>query len=534
MPSEEPIRGGHPGRTWPPIGETPSVSPVDGSVVGWFRTARPEEVSAAASRVRHAAPEWAATPLRERLQALRRLREALASHADCLAELLGAEIGRPVSEAYGAELLPTLRCLAWLERNAGRVLAPEVLARLPARRELAWEPHGVIGLLSPWNYPVYLSLPTIAAALVAGNTVLWKPSDLALAVSCRLGEVLRDAGLERFVAVTPGGPEVGQAVVRAGCDKYVLIGGASTGEAVLSELGRQLRPAVAELSGCDPLLVLRDADVETAAKAAVWARLVGAGQTCMAPRRIFVQQAVYPRFLEAAALLVRRLRVGDPASPTTEVGPVRTEALLERAHAAIDEAMGLGAALLAGGRERPGNGFYLEPALLADCDEGMSVFRDDLFAPVMAVSAVGSAEEAVSRIHAIPHVLTASVWTRNRRHGAAVAACLPGSVVMVNDALLPAADPGTPFGGGGGRSGYGRVRGAAGLREMVRTRVTDLGPPAWLPRMHFFPYQEGTREILRATLRLENSGSAGRMAALNELRRAVRRYRDNENRGQQR
>lgn len=503
--------------------DIPSVSPVDRLVLGWHRAAAPEEVRLAHHWLRRMAGEWSGAPVRDRLRLLRRLRRALGDRSEALAAVLAREIGRPVVEAYGGEILPTLKALAWLERHAERALRPRVLSRFP-RRVVEWQPHGVVGLLSPWNYPLFLSVTGIAWALAAGNTVLWKPSDLALETSALIGEALHAAGLEAVVKLVPGGDATGEAVVEAGCDKYVLIGSAETGRAVLGLLGEALRPAVAELSGIDPMLVLPDADLETAARSAVWARMTGAGQTCMAPKRVYVDAGVYDRFLRIAAEEVDRLRVGDPLDSRTEVGPLRTEALRQEAVSAIEEAVRLKARLITGGDMVPGRGCYLRPALLAGCDERMRVFREDLLAPVLAVSPFRTTEEAVTRANSAPGVLTASVWSR--REGRPVAKRLHAGVVSVNDVMLPGAEPGVPFGGAGG-SGYGRMRGAEGLREMVRPRVLDDGPPRALPRMHLFPYRAGTLEILRASAETEAAdGWAGRVRGLRKLWSAARDYRE--------
>ncbi|MCC2667897.1 MAG: gabD, partial [Armatimonadetes bacterium] len=347
-------------------------------------------------------------------------------------------------------------------------------------------------------------------------TVLWKPSELALATSAAIHNLLVAAGLGPYVEMASGGPDVGRAVVEAGCDKYVLIGGVQTGRTVLESLGRQIRPAVAELSGSDPMLVCADADLETAARAAVWGRLLGSGQTCMAPRRIYVERSAYPRFLGLVAEQLSRVRLGDPLSPETDLGPVRTAELRERALAFIDDAVDCGARLISGGQPVSGPGFYLTPALLADCTEEMRVFQEDLFAPVIGLAVVESAREAVERIRAYPFALTSSVWSRDTQEARRLAAELPGGVVSLNEIVLPCADPAAPF-GGAGSSGYGRMRGAEGLREMVQPRVLDEGPLPSLPRMHMFPYGPEALAVLKAAAAQHGGRGAGVVGALKAL-----------------
>lgn len=500
--------------------ELHSVSPVDGSLVGSYRVTAPGEVPLLLRRLRKQQERWRETPVRERVAKLRALRVRMADRAPDLAGILGREAGRPVVESYGAEILPTLNALEWLERNAGRVLAPERLKRWPPRVQ-EWEPYGVVGLLSPYNYPLFLSVPAIGAALAAGNAVLWKPSELAPGVSKLIHDLLQECGLGQCVQMVVGGPEQGEAVVEAGCDKYVLVGGVETGRRVLSRLGRLLKPAVAELSGVDPMVVCADANLELAADAAVWARIVGAGQTCMGPKRILVERPAYEHFTQLVLQRVRSLRVGEPLDPSTEVGPLRTEKAREHAQHLVQDAVSRGARLLWGGDVPDLGGCYLTPTLLTDCTDAMRLFQEDLLAPVLALSPVDDTEEAVERARGCAFALTASVWTRDRRRGERLARRLPGGVVSINDVILGAADGGTPF-GGGGDSGYGRTRGAAGLREMVRPRVLDTGPPERLPRRHYFPYRAGTLEILKGLTALKGAGS--RANALQMLARAVARY----------
>ncbi len=515
--------GRSPDEPFRPLREQPSVSPVDGRVMGWYPVALPEEVTALRRRLEVETGSWSATPVTERVRRLGALREILSARAEEVVLLLAREIGRPLVEGYAAEILPTLRSLSWLERHAPAVLAPRPLRGGSSRLRQEWIPFGTVGVLSPWNYPVFLGLSSVAAALAAGNTVLWKLSDLALATANLLWEILEAAGLGHLVAVAPGDAAVGEAVVAAGCDKYLFIGGVTGGRQVLEELGSRGTPAVAELSGSDPMIVCPDADLPLAAASAVWARVTGAGQTCLAPRRLFVPWTCYEEFLGEVRDRLARVRMGDPSDPATELGPLRTEELRGAATSLIDDALEQGARLLYGGLPGTGEGFYFRPTLLADCIESMRVMREDVFAPILVVCPVGSVEEAVRRANATSFGLTASVWTRDCRAGTAIARRLRGGVVSVNDALLPGAEPSVPF-GGQGASGYGRMRGEAGLLEMVQSRVVDSGPSRHAPRRHLFPFRSGTLEILRGLAAWEGARGLGKWSAMRRLVQAVRDY----------
>lgn len=513
-PSDEPFRT---------LREQPSVSPVDGRVIGWYPVALPEEITALRRRLEVEAGGWSVTPVAARVRRLGALREVLYARSEEVVSLLAREIGRPLVEGYAAEILPTLRSLSWLERHAPAVLAPRPLRGGSRRLRQEWAPFGTVGVLSPWNYPVFLGLSSVAAALAAGNTVLWKPSDLALATASLLWEIVEEAELGHLVAVAPGDEAIGAAVVAAGCDKYLFIGGVTGGRRVLEELGSRGIPAVAELSGSDPMIVCSDADLSLAAASAVWARVTGAGQACMAPRRIFVPWPRYEEFLREVRDRLISVRMGNPSDAATELGPLRTEELRGAAQSLIHDALEQGARLLYGGLPGAGEGFYFQPTLLADCTESMRVMREDIFAPILVVSPVGSVEEAVRRANASSFGLTASVWTRDRRAGTAIARRLPGGLVSVNDTLLPGAEPAVPF-GGQGASGYGRMRGEAGLLEMVQGRVLDSGPSPHAPRRHLFPFRNGTLEILRGMAAWEGARGRDRWAAVRRLVQGMRGY----------
>lgn len=524
MRSEDPNFGRDPAaRAFDSLAEMPSVSPVDGRIMGWFPVTRPDRLPVLVQELAAEVGGSEPRPLAERRQLVHELREALAKAAEPLARTISRETGKPLVEVYGAEIVSTLRQLDWLERNAGRVLATEVLQWFPRRRVVESAPHGVIGVISPWNYPLYLSLPTVAAALIAGNAVLWKPSELALETAHAITALIGETSAGPLVQMAAGGPAVGEALLESGCDKYVFVGSSATGRQVLETLGAQLKPAVAELSGVDPMVVCDDADLDLAVRSAVWGRVCGAGQTCMAPRRIFVQRAIYDAFLDRARRHLQSLRIGDPLDPQTEVGPLRTSQALTDAAAIVEDALLHGARLLCGGHTLSGSGFYFEPTLLADCNPLMNVFRRDVFAPIVAVAPFSSDEEAVTQANDSPGMLTASIWTRDPRRGRQLANQISAGVVSINEVILTSAEPDVPF-GGSGQSGNGRMRGAAGLREMVQTKVIDEGPPGFWPRRHLFPYRAGTLQILQAATRWTTSGGVGRLRAAREFGAAVASY----------
>ena len=448
----------------------------------------------------------------ERCAALRRWRERLAADADILAETVTTEIGKPLQESLGADLLPSLTALRWLERNTEAALRP----RKAGGARLTAEPYGVVGVIGTWNYPLLLNVAPIAWALAAGNAVVFKPSELATASALRLMAHAEAVGLP--VATVIGDAETGRALCRTDIDKLAFTGGVRTGRAILADLAARNTPAVMELSGNDAFLVCADADIALAARSAVWGRVCNAGQSCIAPQRFYVVRERADAFLESCQRELEKLR------PGVDVGPMRTEGLRESAHRLVWQAIAQGAELRTGGRclaELPG--FHYAPTLLAACTDAMPIVAQDFFGPILPVCTVEDTDEAIQRINSNAMALGASVWTRDARQGEALAARLTVGLVGINqDTLLLGADPSLPF-GGLRASGFGKQRGAAGLEEFVTWKVTATGASG--ERRHLFPYRAATLPILRGLLAFQNAPSMGaKIAALRQLTRAATDY----------
>ena len=490
-----------------------SCNPATGEMAETFAARSPAEVDCAVGQARTLALAWRQRTVQERLTALRRWRERLAADADRLAMTVSAEIGKPLQEAFGADLLPSLTGLRWLERETAAVLRP----RRAGGARLTAEPYGVVGVIGTWNYPLLLSVAPIAWALAAGNTVVFKPSELAAASALRLMAHAEAVGLP--VVTVTGGGETGQALCRADIDKMAFTGGVRTGRAILAELATHNIPAVMELSGNDAFLVCADADIELAARSAVWGRVCNAGQSCLAPQRFYVVRERADAFLRACQQEIETLRAG------VDFGPLRTDRLRDTAHRLVWQAVAQGAELRTGGRcltELPG--FHYAPTLLAECTESMPIVSQDFFGPILPVCTVRDAEEAIQRIDASEMALGASIWTRDVRQGQALAARLEVGLAAINqDTLLLGADPALPF-GGLRASGFGRQRGAAGLEEFIHWKVTATGASGG-ERRHLFPYRPATVPILRSLLAFQNAPTLwAKLEALRPLARAAADY----------
>ena len=446
--------------------------------------------------IRSAQAAWASTPLADRLAVLRRARHLVADRGS---EFARVKPGGKPAETMVAEVLPLADAIRFLEREAGAILEPRRLGRrgrpawlLGVEAEVRREPVGLVLVIGPSNYP--LMIPGIQAiqALAAGNAVVWKPGEGGWPVARLFVGVLIDAGLDPdLVALLPESTEAAREAIAAGVDKAFLTGSAEAGRSVLADLAPRLVPATMELSGCDAAFVLPGADLGLVARALAFGLRFHGGETCIAPRRVFVSRA-------QAAEMERRLIEAFATSP---VHPLRPE-LAERARALIADAIEAGARAIVGhvdidSPELSG------PIVLAGVRPDSWLIREELFAPVLALVAVDGSEAALHVSAACPYALGASIFGPEREAKAFAGRVRAGSVV-INDLIAPTADPRVPF-GGGGRSGFGLTRGPEGLLEMTAAKVVMVRRGRSRP--HYNPMDESDVQLAGAYLAAAHGGS---------------------------
>jgi succinate-semialdehyde dehydrogenase/glutarate-semialdehyde dehydrogenase len=481
--------------------------------VAAVRVRSAQEVEAAVAAARVAQAGWAKRPARERARVMREVARVLGARGDEIAERIHEETGKPRAEAL-AEVLVSVDLIRYYARVAPRHLRARRVGTGWMVTKAGWverEPLGVVGAITPWNYPFVLVMDCVTPALFAGNGVVVKPSEVTPLSALWVPQLLEEAGVPPgLVQVVPGDGSTGRALVRAGVDHVAFTGSTATGTKVMEAAASTLTPVTLELGGKDPAIVLEDADLERAARGVVFGAFFNAGQTCISVERVYVVRSVYQPFVERVTALARSLRIGS--GDDADVGPIITPAQLGIIERQVEAALAAGARVLCGGRRAEGSPFF-PPTVLVDVGASMDVVREESFGPLLPVIAVEDEEEAVTLANSTRYGLFASVWTGDRKRGLKVARRLRAGGVSVNDVLSHYSVPSLPM-GGVGDSGFGRRRGLEALDDMTRTKTLFADRAGLRRETYWFPYSDRSVRLMRALLQWRSRGGPGGFAAL--------------------
>jgi acyl-CoA reductase-like NAD-dependent aldehyde dehydrogenase len=462
------------------------------------------DVRAAVESARKAQAQWAEASFEERGRVLRRAVRLLLERQDAYVATIARETGKPEFEALSAEILAACDALEFWAKRARKLLAERTvpLHLMKSKKlRLVYRPLGVVGIITPWNFPFILALNPAAQALMAGNAVVLKPSEVTPHAGRLVEELFRAAGLpDGVLQCLTGDGETGAALVEAGVDKISFTGSVRTGRKVAEACGRQLIPCTLELGGKDPMVVCADADLERAAAGAVYGAFANAGQVCVSTERVYVVDAVADEFVRRVVELTGRLRQGTGGE--ADVGPLIWPHQLEVVERHVEDARRRGARVRTGGRRNPSYpGLFYEPTVLTDVDHEMLVMREESFGPLMPVMRVRDEAEALRLANDSPYGLNANVWTRDKRRGVELARQIQSGCAVVNDCMITYGIPESPF-GGVRESGIGRVNGELGLKgycsvqSIVVDRFGSKSEPIW------FPYDARKKRMLRRAMRL--------------------------------
>jgi succinate-semialdehyde dehydrogenase/glutarate-semialdehyde dehydrogenase len=490
-----------------------SIDPATGATLGHVGKTSPADLPELFQRARAAQSKWQGRLISARCARLNVLRHRILESRAALADAVVRESGKPRVEALFADIFVALDSAVYFSENTKRVLRSRRVAHHSTAAKakggyLSYDPLGVIGIISSWNYPLAIPLSQIIPAVAAGNAVICKTSEFTPQCGDLIARLFADAGFPAgLVTIVQGGAEIGQALIDAGPDKLIFTGSVATGRRVAEACARQLIPTVLELGGKDAMIVLANADLHAASGAALWGSFTNCGQACLSVERLFVVESVAEEFVRLCVEKTKKLRLGPGSDPSTDVGPLIRPHHVQRMRELLDDAVERGAEVHCGGKARPDLGAnFFEPTVVTGVNSTMKLFQEETFGPIMAIQIVKDAKEAGVRANDSPFALSASIWTRDVTYGLAMAAALRAGAVMVNDVISYFAIAEAPH-GGSKLSGWGRTHGEHGLLEMVQTKYTDIDRLPRREKPWWYRYGADVEQAADAFLQFEFGGS---------------------------
>jgi succinate-semialdehyde dehydrogenase/glutarate-semialdehyde dehydrogenase len=490
-----------------------SLDPSTGEEIGRVPLLDAAGVAAAVARARAAQTAWAKLSYNERARFILRAREIVLEQVDDIANLISRETGKPVTEAIAMEIVPTLDLMHYFAANAKQILKRKRVGlgqyNYMARTSyIVYKPLGVVGIISPWNFPWATPLDEVVMALMAGNAVVVKPSELTPLTALKIADVFKQAKLpDGLLEIVTGDGSTGAALVEAGVNKIMFTGSVNTGKRVAEAAAKHLTPVVLELGGKDPMIVFEDANLENAARAAIWGAFCNSGQACASIERCYVHESIAGKFVDLVVKETKLLKQDKPSSGDIDVGAMTNQEQLEIVEDHVSDAVAHGAEVRAGGhRLNEPQGWFHEPTVVTGVNHSMKLMRDETFGPVLPIMTFRTDEEAVRLANDSIYGLTASVFTGDLGRGKRIAEQLDAGTVMVNEVVYTHAVAQTPW-GGVKQSGYGRTHGSLGLLELVSAQHIHVNAMPGLADVWWFPYSKRAGQLFRDFARRFTTGS---------------------------
>ncbi|MBK8465595.1 MAG: aldehyde dehydrogenase family protein [Chloracidobacterium sp.] len=510
--------------------EVISYNPATGAEVGRVPQMSADEVKTAVERSRSAFQNWKKTSFKERAAYIMKAREVILSQMDEIAHLISAESGKPFGEAISMEIAPVLDLMQYFARNTEKLLAPARLniglyALLGRSSKIVYHPLGVVGIIPAWNYPFSIPLGEAVMALMAGNTVVIKPSELTPLTGLKIGEIFEKAqsptnlSLSNIVQIVTGAGETGAALVEAIPDKIMFTGSVATGKKIAAAAAKNLTSVVLELGGKDPMIVFADANLELASSAAVWGAFCNSGQSCSSVERLYVQESAAEELTRKIIEKTRELKQGVGDREDISVGAMSSERQIAIVEDHVEDFRAAGAKIETGGRrctsphvskgdthDAGKNTLFFEPTVISGATNDMRAMQEETFGPTLPIATFSTEEEAIRLANDSEFGLTASVWTHDKSRGERVARQIDAGSVCVNEVLYTHGIAQTPW-GGFKNSGRGRTHGREGLMELVQPQHIHINHLSLLPDAWWMPYSSNAVATFRKMTTTFASGS---------------------------
>ncbi len=496
--------------------EIVSYNPATGEAIGRVENTSAEDVRIAIRQSREAFQKWRDTSFAMRKKFVMKARKIILAELDEIALLISNESGKPIAEALSMEIAPVLDLMQFFAKNAEKLLKPRKIniglyGFLGRTSKIVYQPLGVVGIIPAWNYPFSIPLGEVVMSLMAGNTVVLKPSELTPFIGLKIGEIFEKAGLpENVVQIITGAGETGAALVNSAPDKIMFTGSVATGKKIAESAAKNLTSVVLELGGKDAMVVFADANLELAADGAIWGAFCNAGQSCSSVERLYVEESAAEHLTKLIVEKTKKLKLGAGDAETTDIGAMSSQRQLEivKDHVASFEKDG--AKILTGGKNKD---LFFEPTVISGANNSMRAMQEETFGPTLPIATFQTEDEAIKFANDSEFGLTASVWTRDLAKGKRVAEKIEAGTVCVNEVLYTHGIGQTPW-GGFKNSGSGRTHGVEGLMELVQPQHIHINKIAILPNAWWMPYGANAIKTFRGFARYFASGSMFQTAKL--------------------
>lgn len=485
-----------------------SINPANLEVLGEADVFDFDSVKNKVEQSRQAFKSWSNLTLRDRAGYLLQLRDLMIKKLDDLALLITKENGKPLAESITAELLPVIDMISTYTSNLSMVPTKEDIslgkwAFLNKKSYVRYESLGVIGIISPWNYPFSIPVGQIVSALLCGNTVVLKPSEHTPLIGLEIEKLFKESGFpENVVSVVTGFGETGAHLINSKVSKVVFTGSVATGKKIMAHASSTLTPVVLELGGKDPMIVLKDANLDVTSSGAVWGAFTNAGQVCASIERVYVHESIADEFIYEVVKKTKLLKQGIGTDKNNESGPMISISQMDIVKEQLDDAVKNGAKILVGGSKNEDlEGFFFKPTIITNLNNSFKIIQEETFGPVMPIIKYSSEDELLEMVNDSKYALTASIWTSDIKKAEQLAKKVEAGTVSINDCVSSFALCQTPW-GGPKESGIGRTHGRFGFLEFVEPKHIHIDNNINMKRFWWYGYNENRYDMFKQAINL--------------------------------
>lgn len=463
---------------------------------GLFKLSTPQDVEKAFKRAEESFYSWKRVPIEKRISYIKRAKEIIYKEKEEIAEQISKETGKPLLEAYSSDILSTLDAIEYYCKNARKFLKREKVKFYQPflwgkKGWIEYEPFGPVALISPWNYPFSIPMVSLIPILIAGNTVLFKPSEFTPSIGEKIEEIFKKAELpEGVLNVLYGDGEVGREILKMPIKKVFFTGSTQTGKEIMKICAERLIPVVFELGGKDPMIVLRDANLEITAEAAVWGSLFNCGQTCCSVERIYVDKAIVDIFIQKVIEAMKKLK------PAVDLGPIQNEKQFTKVREHLEDAIEKGGKIIYQIEIKEKKGLFFQPALLYNLNEEMKCLKEETFGPLIKVIPIENWKEGVKLANSSNMGLSASIWTGDLELAKTIAKEIQAGTIWINNLLYSYNATQCPW-GGVKESGIGRIHGKFALLEATYPKLICFEKRKEKSELWWYPYTEKKIKMLK-------------------------------------